>query len=289
MPSMANENDINIAVAMYKDCLLDNNSKSILKNKLQQMLSTEGVSGTEYSSIIMVPEVNVSNSKTISGGMRNISSVELSITITVKHLITNTVFNTYNVSTNGEGYSQKEAERNAINRVNHNAPQCVDFIRNTKSRIYTYYKSNTNTIISKANSLATQQKYDEALAILSTYPESLPDYGKIEKVMSQIFKQSQTQYCKQLLLAAQTAFSQQDYDTSAEYIAMIDAQSDCAGQAKALLQEIAKKKDKQYNDMIALQREQMQSEERITKIKINAIKDIATAYYKRQQNYVFLW
>lgn len=109
MPSMANENDINIAVAMYKDCLLDNNSKSILKNKLQQMLSTEGVSGTEYSSIIMVPEVNVSNSKTISGGMRNISSVELSITITVKHLITNTVFNTYNVSTNGEGYSQKEA------------------------------------------------------------------------------------------------------------------------------------------------------------------------------------
>lgn len=56
----AQTNNVYISVAMPSDCPLDSNTKSILKNKILQMLSAEGVAGTECGAIIMVPEVGLS-------------------------------------------------------------------------------------------------------------------------------------------------------------------------------------------------------------------------------------
>ncbi len=55
---------------------------------------------------------------------------------------------------------------------------------------------------------------------------------------------------------------------------MIDAQSSCAAQAKALLNSIKKGMDKQYNDIIAMEKEKIRSDERIKSAQIKAIKDI---------------
>ena len=58
----AQTDNVYISVAMPSDCTLDGNTKSILKNKLLQILSTEGVAGTECGAIIIVPEINIINS-----------------------------------------------------------------------------------------------------------------------------------------------------------------------------------------------------------------------------------
>lgn len=221
--------------------------------------------------------------------MRQILSVELGITVTVRNMITNTVFNTMQIASKGEGYSDNEAKRSAINKIDALNIDYSRFVEATKMKISDYYRNNTVSLITKANTLASQQLFDEALALLSTYPESLPGYTKVSNAMVSIFKKCQTQYCSQILLSAQAAYSKHDYTEAAELVSMIDAQSSCAAQAKALLNSIKKGMDKQYNDIIAMEKEKIRSDERIKSAQIKAIKDIATAYFKRQTEYIFFW
>ena len=165
----------------------------------------------------------------------------------------------------------------------------LTFVRVAKSKIYDYYKNNTDALIAKANTLASQQMFDEALALLSTFPESLPEYVNVSNVMISIFKKCQDQYCNQVLMSAQAAYSKQDYTGAAELASMVDAQSSCASQAKALLNSIKKDMDKQYKDAVELEKEKIRSNEQIKTVQINAIKDIATAYFQRQTEYIFFW
>ncbi len=285
----AQTDNVYISVAMPSDCVLDGNTKSILKSKLLQILSTEGVAGTECGAIIIVPEINIINSNSVYGGMRQVLSVELGITLTVRNLITNTIFNTMQIASKGEGYSGDEAKRSAINKIDAHNADYSRFVKATKLKISDYYRNNTVALISKANTLTSQQLFDEALALLSTYPESLPEYTKVSNAMASIFKKYQTQYCSQILLSAQAAYSKHNYAEAAELVSMIDAQSSCATQAKALLYSIKKGMDKQYNDIIAMERERARSEDHIKSAQIKAIKDIATAYFKRQTEYIFFW
>lgn len=287
--AQAQTDNVYISVAMPSDCTLDSNTKSILKNKLLQILSTQGVAGTECGAIIIVPEVNIVNSSSVYGGMRQILSVELGLTVTVRNLITNTVFNTIQIASKGEGYSDSEAKRAAINKIDALNADYSRFVEVAKLKISDYYRNNTTALIAKANTLASQQQFDEAIALLSTYPESLPGYAKVSNAMTSIFKKCQTQYCSQILLSAQAAYSKHDYAEAAELVSMIDAQSSCAAQAKALLNSIKRNMDKEYNDAIAMEKEKIHSAERIKSAQITAIKDIATAFFKRQTMYSFFW
>lgn len=285
----AQNGSINISVAMPNNSILDNNAKSILRNKLLKIVTAQGVAGVECGAIIIVPEVDVINSSVISGGMRNITSLELGITLTVRNMITNTVFNTIQISVTGEGYSDAEAKRSAVNGINVSSPEYARFMTNAKSKIIDYYSRNMSSLIAKANTLASQQLYDEALALLATFPESLPGYVKVSESITSIFKKCQSKYCEQILLSAQAAYSQRNYKEAAELVAMIDASSSCGSQAKSLLNSIKAGTDKQHDDMVDLEKEYIRSEERIKTAQLNAVKDIATAYFQRQTEYVFLW
>ena len=149
----AQNKSIYFSIAMPSECTLDNNTKSLLKNKFFNLLSKEGVASMEYGAIAMIPEVNVNNSSKIAGGMRNIYSVELNITVTVRNIITNTVFNTLQIACNGEGYTEREAQRSAINRIDLSSPTYTKFIEMTKSKIETHYfiKGTQPTKVSSIN------------------------------------------------------------------------------------------------------------------------------------------
>lgn len=285
----AQNKGIYISIAMPSECTFDNNTKSLLKNKFLPLLSADGIASMEYGAIAMIPEVNTSNSSTIAGGMRNIHSVELNITVTVRNIITNTVFNTLQIACKGEGYTESDAQRSAINRIDLSSPMYTQFIETTKSKIANYYKDNISVIITKANALASQQSYDEALALLSTYPESMPAYGQVAEAMTAIFRKCQSQQCSQILISAKAAYAKRDYETAAELASTVDPQSECVHEATELLKAIRQSTDKEHSELLAAEREKRLSDERIKKAEYKAIADIASAYYQRQTQYVFFW
>ena len=70
--------------------------------------------------------------------MRQILSVELGITVTVRNMITNTVFNTIQIASKGEGYSDNEAKRSAINKIDVLNADYSRFVEATKLKISDY-------------------------------------------------------------------------------------------------------------------------------------------------------
>lgn len=285
----AQNDNVHISVVFPNNNKLDANCMNILKNKLFSIATTSGVAATECSSIVMVPDVAILDSKRVEGGMRNIMSVEIGVTVTVQNIITNTVFNTLQISVKGEGYTNEAAMRTAINRIDPKLKTYSDFIYSSKEKILNYYRKNTSSIINKANTLASTQAYDEALALLFTYPESLPDYEKVAQTISKIFMECQSKNCSQLLLAARAAYSKRDYETAADIISSINPQSSCAGEAKSLLEAIKKNIDKEHESAIALEREKTREKNQLLKHSINAAKEIAVAYFNRQTKYLFFW
>jgi len=109
--------DAYISVAMLPNSILDNNTKLILKNKLISIVCAEGIASTECCAIAMVPEVTVLEENLVEGGMRNIYTQQLSISVVVRDLITNTMFNSVTITCRGEGYSKVECMRNAIRKI----------------------------------------------------------------------------------------------------------------------------------------------------------------------------
>ncbi len=279
---------------MPTDCVLDYNTSSILRNKLLAAAASEGVAGTECSAVVIEPEIDILNSNTVSGGMRNIESIELGITIKVMNIITGTVFGTTGMSIRGEGYSENETFRSAVSKMDLTTTEYRQFMGNMKHKILDYYSNNISSLIAKANTLASMQEYDEALALLSSYPESLAGYSKVSDAMVSIFNKCQSQYCEQILLSAQAAYARHDYAEATEIAMMIDPESSCYAQTRTLLNSIKSSIDKERSEKIALEKEKMnlekeriKSSERTKQATITAIKDIATAYFQRQTNYVF--
>ena len=279
--------DAYISVAMPNDCMLDNNSKSLLKNKLLAMASAEGVASMECCAIAMVPDINLLGKELVEGGMRNIVTTELAITVTVRNILTNAVFTSTTINVKGQGYSDAEAMRTAIRAIE--PDKYLQFIKNAKEKIVSYYRSNTAALIAKANTLASQQQFDEALATLSSYPESLAGYPQVATAISAIFKKAQTQYCNEILLAARAAYAERDFEGAAGLASTIDGTSSCASEAKALLKSIKNSADQVYRDQVNAERQERLSKERVATATIRAARDVAVAYYKRQNNYIFYW
>lgn len=287
MTAAAQTDEIHISVAMPANCILDQNAKTLLKNKLLAICTAEGIAAVECGAIAMVPEVSVLDEQLVEGGMRNIHTTELSIQVSVRNIITGTVFNSLDIAISGEGYSKMEAMRAAIKKIVPN--QYTSFAATTKDKMMDYYRTNTASLITKANTLAAQQQYAEALALLSTYPESVGGYTQVSATIKQIYQQYLTQNCEEVMMSAQAAYAKRDFETAADLASTIDPTCSCFSDAKALMAKIKRDTDAIYHDEIAEQREKRKSAERIATATINAARDAAVAYYKRKTDYVFFW
>lgn len=284
---LAQSSDVFISVAMPSHSILDNNTKTILKNKLLAICTIEGVATTECGAIAIVPEVSILDEQLVEGGMRNIRTTEISITVSVRNIITNTVFNTLTITSKGEGYSKQESLRSAIKKINEQ--KYGNFAQVTRQKVADYYSSNSANLIKKANTLSAQQQYGEAIALLTTFPESLADYSQVSTALQKIYQQYLTQNCEEIMMMAQAEYAKRNFDKAADLAASVDPSCSCFNSAKSLLSSIKKDNDKVYQNEIENQREEQRSRERIATATINAARDVAVAYFKRESNYVFFW
>ncbi len=283
----AQNNDVFISVAMPSNSILDNNTKTLLKNKLLAICTINGVAATECGAIAMIPEVSILDEQLVEGGMRNIHTTEVSISISVRNIITNTVFNTLNITSKGEGYSKNESLRSAIKKIKEQ--EYDKFALVTKKKVTDYYSNNSAILIKKAYTLSAQQLYDEAIALLTTYPESLSDYSHVSVAIQELYQQYLTQNCEEIMMMARAEYAKRNFDKAADIAASIDPSCSCFNSAKVLLSSIKKDNDIVYNNEIEEYREEMKSKERIATTTINAAKDVAVAYFKRKSNYIFFW
>lgn len=260
---------------------LDASQVSKLETKIINIVSSSGLASTGYNNnFVIYPKFAVYESNVVEGGMQNITVTICDISLFIKQVDNNVLFSSISKQIKGSGNNKVSAITNAISKIPSNDKELQTFIEAGKAKIIQYYENKCQDIISKSDALVKMQKYEDALGLLLTVPEEVTCYGKVQAKSIEIFKTYQNQKCILQIQEAKTALAANNYNLALEKLSKIDPSTNCFKESEQLIKSAESKIDaeekkqwdlqmKVYNDSVALEKQ-----------RINAMKDIAVAYYK---------
>ena len=255
---------------------------SRLSQKMEQIATNNGVAALYDGAFVMFPKLAVYDIQTVEGGMKAIETLKIDLTINVLQMATKTIIGSIPIVLSGSGYSIEEATSNAISKINARDSKYSSFLSDCKKRIIDYDEKNCKNSILKAKTLASQQRYEEALALLALYPESLPSYSLVSAAIVDIYKDYQKERSAQLILEAKSAIAVQEYDLAADLLTGVDPESPSYKEALKLIETVKKSVTKEKQDAINRAWKLYNSEVALEKHRINAAKEVAKAYYSNQ-------
>ncbi|MEI6049003.1 MAG: hypothetical protein WCS03_08915 [Bacteroidota bacterium] len=251
---------------------------TVLENKLRQIVTQNGLGASEFGSrFAIVPGINILT-KDITPTAPPLQAITVEIAFFIVDAETQTIFSQTSVEFKGVGQTDEKAMIQVIRNINPKMGQFKGLVEKGKEKIIEFYNSKCDVFLKKAQALASQRKYQEALYILSSVPDVCREcYDRSMDLSMEIYKQYDDYTCGQYLAAAKAAWANIDHDKAAENLAYITPDSKCYADAQALADEIKKKlledgkvwdfKIKRYNDAIDLEKQRLQT-----------IRDIGVAY-----------
>ena len=262
---------------------LDSRSFKMLQTRLEQLMSNCGVQSSYDATIVLYPIVTVVNKEVIGGGMEKLFRYNIELTLNVVQPAAKTKFGSESWILQGNGFSASKAMVSAINGLNKHDSKFISFVDHIKQRICDYYVSNRAAIISTAKALAAQGKYEDAMGILSSYPQGVAGANEVNAQLISIYKQYTTANCSQMINEARAMFARQDYDGALAVLADVDATSSCASQAKSLEAQIGVRITNDQRRAETRAERAQQREASLEKARLAAAREIAVAYNKRSQ------
>ncbi len=261
---------------------LDASQLSKLETKIIQIVSGSGIAASGYNNnFVIYPKFAIYESNVVEGGMQNITVITCELSLFIKQVENNVLFSSVSMQLKGSGNAKTTAITNSISKIPINDNQFKTFIETGKSKIIQYYESKCDDIISKSDGLIKMQKYEDALGLLMTVPEEVTScYTKIQGKSIEAYKAFQNQRCAKQIQEAKTSLASTNYNGALEILSRIDPSSSCFKEGQSLIKNAEAKvnveekkqwdlKMKVYNDNVALEKE-----------RINAMKEVAAAYYK---------
>ena len=181
-----------------------------IETKLQRALASNGIGDMDYTQrFVLAAKVDVVQNDVMPSNPPRVSK-KLDLTLMVGDVIENKIYETCTMTLAGIGTNEAKAFISAFSRVNPNNEELQSMLAAAKEEIMAYYENNCDYIISNANSLAGQQKYDEAIARLMSVPEVCKDcYEKCQTAAVKIFGQRLDADCSALLNEAKNGWDYQ--------------------------------------------------------------------------------
>ena len=258
-------------------------ARSILANKLNQIVTQNGMGGAANNErFIITANVNVI-SKDLTATAPPMTALVLEVTLYIGDGFVGTKFSSTYISVKGVGESETKAYISALKGISPTNSNIQSFVGNGKSKIIEYYNSKCDFIIKEAQTLVSQNNFEEAIFKLTSVPEVCKDcYDKCMDAVGPIYQKQIDRECKSKLMEANTAWNaaQDSYgaDTAGGILAQIDPNASCYKEALALSNKIAQRiKEIDQRDW-KLQLKEQQDNVDIQKATIKAIRDIGVAY-----------
>ena len=257
---------------------------SKLETKISQILISSGIAATGYNNnFVIYPKFAIYESNIVEGGMQNITVINADLSLFVKQVENNLMFSTISKSLKGSGNNKELAITNSISQINANDLDFKTFIETGKSKIVKYYETKCEDIIKKSEGLVKMQKFEEALGLLMSVPEEVTScYNQIHDKSITVYKAYQTQKCSELILKAKTTLSSNDFVGTLNILSNIDPSVSCFKEAQSIAKTVEAKVTAEEKKRWDFQMKQYNDEVGLEKQRINAIKEIAVAYYKSQ-------
>lgn len=291
-------------------------AKNLFITKISQITSNNGIGGSQANPrFVITANVNVGTKDIIAGPPQMIAQ-NIDVTFFVGDAFTNNIFSNTTLSLKGVGTNENKAFIDALKAINPKNKEVLAFLEEGKAKIINYYSTNCDFIIKDAQTLAKQEKYDEAIYQLSLVPDVCKDcYFKCLDTLTQIYQQKIDADCKVKFKEAKVTWTAAQTPSGAEkagnILTTINPMANCQKDVTDFIKVIDAKlkadekarwqfKMKQYADKIAMQKEQVRiAEEKgkrddsyrenqssrnfeLDKIRVNSYREVAVEQARNQ-------
>ena len=280
-------------------------ARAALETKMQQVATQYGLASNGLTDrFVMTAKMNVTSKDVVPTTPAKISQ-KMEVTLFIGDVVDNKVYESVVLNVAGIGQSETQSMIQAFNQIKPDNSQLKTFVEKAERKIAEYYANNCQYILTEANTLAQQRKYDAAIAKLMAVPEVCKEC--YEQCMARAVEVYQSKLNNDGDALVQKARSQwlakRDYASATEALttlAQVDPQSSAQSKAQALVKEINKHlrsieaaaeeqrrekwefAKKQYEDNLALARQRQADATAIQREQIAAAREVGIAYGKNQ-------
>jgi hypothetical protein len=284
---------ISLSVFMPEQAeFIPESSEALLRDRVQTIMTQYGLSGnSDNSRFIVVPKISVLG-KEVTATAPSMTVLSLQLSLYIGDGFDGTKFAVTTIETKGVGQNETKAYTDAIKKIKTQDQRYEKFITLGKNRIIEYYNSQCDFIIKKGNTLADQDRFDEAIYHLSSVPEvSKECFSKAMDAIVPIYRRAAEKQCKIQLEKARAIWaSGQNYSAAEQVASMmdgIDPNTTCYAEVKKLVVQIQTRVKELDKREWQFKLKQQQDEVDIRKSAIRAARDIGVAYGNNQPKTVY--
>lgn len=286
MPMIASNSDIPSFAAPH------------IRNKLVQIVTQNGLSGESLDKRFIITANLVEISKDITATTPSMVAIGVIPTFYIGDLETGELFASCTLPiAKGVGTNENKAYVSAVNSIKLNDSSITAFVESGKNKIIEYYNLQIDFILSKAESLAIQERYDESIALLYSVPNACK--GAYERAMNMtafVFQRKLDKDGAVLLNTARQVWNADQSYVGAEkagvFLSQINPKSSSFGGAAELSGEIARRIKEIDKREWVFQLKQHNDEMQLVRQAIEAAKAIGEAQAKQSLTYntrVYWW
>ncbi len=213
-------------------------NQTLIQSKLLQMISNGGVSGMGGSPTIVIAPIFALLSENVTATAPAKTMLKYSLTLYVANIITGDVYGSTDCEITGVGDSQELALQNAISSISATDAKITTMIGEAEQRIIDYYTTNGDRIITEAQSAASGNQYDVAIALLTSIPKECGDlFDRAQAALAPIYEKNMTLQADEALSKMRSALGVATPESFAEamlYYQQIPYNSEARKQADEL-------------------------------------------------------
>ncbi len=268
-----------ISVWIPEQSDLTSESKNNLENKLMQIATANGMSGDAGSSRFIITANIVVTSKDITPTAPPMHAYSLDVTLYIGDGYEGTSFASHTTSVKGVGQNETKALNAALKNMKTNDIAYQAFVSKGKTKIIEFYNSQCDLIIKEAQTLASQNRFEEAIYKLTGIPEVCKDcYIKCMDAVGPIYQSQIDRECQMKLNKASNIWAANQNveaaNAAGEILSTIEPDAVCFREVKALAEKIAPRvKEIDGREWQYILKDQMLMNERI-----KAWRDVGVAY-----------
>lgn len=294
----SNDSD-RIAIAAYVPQQIDKMpeaARTTLSNKINQMASLNGLGGIPNKERFILTANVVMLDKEITPTAPPKHLYNLEVTFYIGDGIEGTKFASHSVEIQGIGDNETKAYIAALSQIKTKGPQYQVFLDEGKRKIIEYFNSRCDFILKEAQTLASQQKFDAAIAKLVAVPEVCKEcYEEAMDAVAPIYQKQIDLKCTELLSKANGIWSAtQDQEGAKQAVAIlqtVDPQSKCFKESQDMVgymySEIKQRIKELDQREFELRQKEQQDAVSLERARIKAARDIGVAYGENQPDVVY--
>lgn len=211
-------------------------AQSSLNMKLTQMVTQNGFGSFSPQFVLTANVVMLDKQATATAPVQFITKIEVSFFVV--DVMEQVIIDETSIEVQGIDRLENKAIIQAINQIKPRNPEIRRFMDNARTKIIDYYNTRIPALLTKAQQLAEQNQYGQALAVLAAIPENVDQYPMVAEQMTAIYMKMIDRQAVAAIQDAKGKIAIRDYEGALDALMFVDPSSSHSKEAFALIDQI---------------------------------------------------